>query len=41
MNKLFKGYSDDEITEVKGKIKRLEVRRKEFKDVYDIIDNIK
>ena len=23
MNKLFKGYSEDEITEVKGKIKRL------------------
>ena len=33
MNKLFKGYSDSEITEVKGKIKRLEVRRKEFKEL--------
>lgn len=39
MNKLFKGYSDDEITEVKGKIKRLEVRRKEFKELKEKLED--
>lgn len=38
MNKLFKGYSDNEITEVKGKIKRLEVRRKEFKELKEKLE---
>ena len=39
MNKLFKGYSDSEITEVKGKIKRLEVRRKEFKELKEKLED--
>ena len=41
MNKLFKGYSEDEITEVKGKIKRLEVRRKEFKELKEKLESTK
>lgn len=39
MNKLFKGYSEDEITEVKGKIKRLEVRRKEFNELKEKLED--
>lgn len=39
MNKLFKGYTEDEIIEVKGKIKRLEVRRKEFKELKEKLES--
>lgn len=38
MNKLFRGYSEDEVIEVRGKIKRLEVRRKEFKELKEKLE---
>ena len=38
MNKLFKGYTEDEIIEVKGKIKRLETRRKEFQELKEKLE---
>ena len=31
MDDIFKDYSADEIEEVKGKIKRIEIRKKEYK----------
>ena len=39
MNKFFEGYSSDEVEEVKGKIKRLETRRKEFKILKEKLEN--
>lgn len=38
MNKLFKDYTEDEIIEVKGKIKRLETRRKEFQELKEKLE---
>lgn len=39
MNKFLEGYSSDEVEEVKGKIKRLETRRKEFKILKEKLEN--
>lgn len=38
MNKLFRGYSEDEVIEVRGKIKRLEIRRKEFNELKEKLE---